>query len=73
MLLAFGIDERYDIADTKKDGGISEMTDGELHQYIIDLFTGLDIEFVAELHKCLGERLAGESVQIGLSESKQIE
>src|ERR1043166_4888775 len=25
LLLAFGIDERYDLADTKKDGGISEM------------------------------------------------
>jgi len=60
LLLSFGIDEREYLSGKKKEGGVSELSDEELNQYIIDLFSSCDIELVAELHKCLGERLAGE-------------
>jgi len=60
LLLVFGIDEQGYLAYKKKENDFSERTEEEIDQDIIDLFTNCDIEFAAELHKSLGERLAGE-------------
>jgi hypothetical protein len=62
LLLVFGIDERGFVANKKKDEIFSECTDEELNQSIIDLFTGCDIEFVMELHRTLGRRIAEEAM-----------
>jgi len=60
LLLVFGIDERLYGSNEKKDNDILQLTDDELDQHIINIFMTCDIEFAAELHRFLGERLEKE-------------